>query len=269
MKRKYANLFYTEYTVADGNFDTSRAPVIDRIIIHTTVGTKEGAIARFGKSGTGVSAHYLVTWEGELIAFLEEYYTAYHAGNYQMNQRSIGIEHEDKGNYTSVRPDALYETSSRLVADICKFYNIPCDREHILKHNEITATGCPHNLDIDRIIKQANEILGKSSQSNSNYYQGIDLKNIDSIKICIDTWKAVVDGKYIKKEDYDKTINDLKNQIEQIKAEKGNYDALLSQKNSLAVQLDECQKQMKIYKAEYDNATKEGGYIEQIKYLEE
>lgn len=159
MQRKYTSLSYTEESVADGNFDSSRKP-ITKIVIHTTVGTKEGAIARFGKVGSNVSAHYLVTWEGKLIAFLEEYNVAYHCGNYSVNQESIGIEHEDKGNYTAVRPDALYETSAKLVADICRFYSIPCDRQHILKHNEVVATGCPHNLDIERIVKRASELLG-------------------------------------------------------------------------------------------------------------
>ncbi len=46
-------------------------------------------------------------------------------------------------------------------------------------------------------------------------------------------------------------------------------ELLQQQYNTLALQLQECQKQRDIYKAEYDNATKTGGYIEQIKYLEE
>ena len=145
---------YTELTVADGNFDSSRA-TIDRIIIHTMVGTWQSAAARFGQYGTQVSAHYGVKLDGGLIHWLEEYYTGYHAGNYPMNQRSIGIEHEDGGNYNGVRPDILYQTSGKLVADICKFYSIPIDRSHILKHSEVIPTGCPDALDIDKIVSYA------------------------------------------------------------------------------------------------------------------
>lgn len=156
--RKYTSIPFTEYDVAIGSFDGNRRP-IDRIVLHTTVGTIEATKATFA-STKGTSAHYTVGWDGKLYAFLEEYNVAYATGNYPMNQRSISIEHVDNGQYTSVRPDALYETSAKLVADICREYGIPCDRSHILKHNEVVATGCPHNLDVDRIIKRANEIMG-------------------------------------------------------------------------------------------------------------
>src|SRR5258708_18286423 len=74
-----------------------------------------------------------------------------------MNQRSIGIEHIDDNNYNGIRPDILYATSARLVADICQFYGIPIDRKHILKHSEVSdaPTGCPDALDIERIVRQA------------------------------------------------------------------------------------------------------------------
>lgn len=145
---------YTELTVANGNFDKSRS-TIDRIIIHTMVGTWQSAANRFGQYGTQVSAHYGVKLDGGLVHWLEEYWTAYHAGNYAMNQRSIGIEHEDGGNYNGIRPDSLYQTSGKLVADICKFYNIPIDRTHILKHSQVIPTGCPDSLDIDKIVAYA------------------------------------------------------------------------------------------------------------------
>jgi hypothetical protein len=151
------SLPYTELEVATGNYDTSRQP-IDRIVMHTMVGSWQAAAARFANPAEIVSAHYGVKLDGGLIHWLEETFTAYHAGNYTMNQRSIGIEHEDGGNYNGVRPDVLYESSAKLVADICTFYNIPIDRNHIIKHSEVIATGCPDALDIDRIVNRARDI---------------------------------------------------------------------------------------------------------------
>lgn len=161
-----AALQYTELEVAgpynsatnQGNYDELRA-TIDRIVIHTMDGTWQAAAARFDNPTQVVSAHYGVKLDGGLIHWLEEYYTAYHSGNLDMNRRSIGIEHEDGGNYNGQRPDVLYQTSGVLVADICKYYSIPCDRQHILKHSEIIATGCPDALDIDRIIREAQGVL--------------------------------------------------------------------------------------------------------------
>jgi hypothetical protein len=228
MKREETTLPNIEFTTATGNYDESRLP-IDTIVIHSTVGTVQSAINRFGTKGTKVSAHYIIGNDGKLYQGLEEYYTAYHSGNYNVNQRSIGIEHEW---YKGITPsDALYETSAKLVADICKFYKIPCDRKHIKKHSEIVPTACPNEIDVERIVNQARQILG--SGSSGDYYLGIDLNNKESVKVQL------------------------------------NAEVLLTEKNTLALKLQECEKQRDIYKAEYDNATKENGYIEQIKYLEE
>lgn len=154
MTRQVTTLPVTEKSVGNGNWDTSRKP-IDRIIIHTMVGTATGADARFNNTTSRVSAHYGVLLNGSLWHWVDEDNTAYHAGDYAMNQRSIGIEHEDNGDYNGVRPDVLYTTSAKLVKDICTFYNIPIDRIHILKHSEVIATGCPDALDIERIVREA------------------------------------------------------------------------------------------------------------------
>lgn len=152
--RIVTTLPYTEKDVAIGNFDKTRT-TIDRVIIHTMVGTEESASARFANPTQQVSAHYGVRLDGKIIHWLEETFTAYHAGDYSVNQRSIGIEHEDNGDYNGTRTDALYETSSKLVRDICQFYSIPIDRTHILKHSEVHPTGCPDALDIERIVRVA------------------------------------------------------------------------------------------------------------------
>lgn len=162
----------TELPVSDGNFDTGRT-VIDRIVIHTTVGTAESAAQRFATYGTQVSAHYGVKMDGSLIHWLEETYTAYGCGNYPMNQRSINIEHEDSGDYNGIRPDALYTMSAKLVADICSFYHIPCDRLHIIKHSEVIPTGCPDALDIERIVTEAQALLAPPKPDYTTFYNNV------------------------------------------------------------------------------------------------
>lgn len=156
MNRKYTSLPYTEYTVATGNYDQSRNP-IDTIVLHHTATTYQTAIDWFGNPKAGTSAHYIVSNKGDLAAMLEEYYTAYHCGQYAVNQKSIGIEtewYEGMGD----RTDALYEKVSALVADICKFYSIPIDTDHIKPHKAYFNTACPGTLDIPRIIDRAKAI---------------------------------------------------------------------------------------------------------------
>jgi N-acetylmuramoyl-L-alanine amidase CwlA len=142
------------------NHDGNRTP-IDRIIIHWFgIGTLESANTRFQNAANQVSAHYGISndivWQ-----WVKEEDVAYHAGNYAMNQRSIGIEHD--ATTTKNASESTYITSSQLVAEICKRHNIPCDRTHILKHSQVVATSCCGTLDIDKIISMANVILGQPS----------------------------------------------------------------------------------------------------------
>lgn len=156
--RKVADLPVQEREVQDGSWDKDRSKTgIDRIVIHTTAGTAESATNWFNNSANTekTSAHYIVTLEGKYIHLVDEDNVAYHAGNYPMNQRSIGIEHEDNGKPDEPRTDALYTASAKLVKDIALFYDIPLNRAHILKHSEVINTPCPHTLDIDRIIREA------------------------------------------------------------------------------------------------------------------
>lgn len=154
--RKYTTLPYTELPVAEGNYGTDRLP-IKYIVMHTMVGSWQSAAARFNTVGQQASSTYGVKLDGGIIAFLEEYFVPFTNGNYKSNQESITIEHEDGGDYNGPRTPQLYETSAKLVKDICKEYNIPIDRAHILKHSEVSLspTACPDSLDIDRIIAMA------------------------------------------------------------------------------------------------------------------
>ena len=192
--RKYTTLNWTEYTVSEGNFDRTRKP-IDLIVLHHTACTYEQAIAHFGSPTAGTSAHYIVSNKGELAAMLEEFYTAFHAGQYTVNQRSIGIETEwyDK---MGDRSTALYEKVSALVADICKFYNIPIDADHIKPHKTYFNTACPGTLDIPRIIDRARAINAPSDPCASIKKENDQLKkNTNEIKKIINSKLSDTDAR--------------------------------------------------------------------------
>ncbi len=137
--------------IGSPNYDKNRKP-IDRIVIHWIVGTLRSADAQFQKKSPGTSAHYAIE-DNAVHQYVKEESVAYHAGKYSMNQRSVGIEH-------SADPDRkasekTYQSSGKLVAEVCKRYNIPIDRKHILKHSEVKATQCPGTIDLNKIIKIA------------------------------------------------------------------------------------------------------------------
>lgn len=85
--------YSTRVNPADqSNYDTSRAK-IDMIIIHHAAGTNFDAIANtFKNPARDASAHYAVGRNNNVDVMVPEAYTAWHCGNYPVNQRSIGIE---------------------------------------------------------------------------------------------------------------------------------------------------------------------------------
>lgn len=216
MTRKYTTIPYIEYPVADGNYDTSRS-AIDLVVLHHTATTYKSAVDWFGNPKAGTSAHYIVSNKGELAAMLEEYNTAYHAGQYAVNQRSIGIEtewYEGMGD----RSTALYEKVSALVADICKYHKIPIDSAHIKPHKTYVATQCPGTLDIPRIIDRAKALANPApveTPLQACLRQHVDLlKQLESANAkCIslqDSISTLNKDLLNSRMDTEKALNDLK-----------------------------------------------------------
>lgn len=139
------------------NFEKGRqGNTVKKVVIHWIVGRLSAADATFQDPTRQASAHYGI---GNTVIhqYVKEEDTAYHAGNLTVNRQSIGIEHE--GGPDIPISELTYKTSSELVADICRRYSIPADRQHIIKHSEVKATQCPGTLDIDRLVSMVASIL--------------------------------------------------------------------------------------------------------------
>ena len=138
--------------IGSPNYTQGRGKKIDRIVVHWIVGKLSAADAVFKNPSTDLSAHYAI---GNKIThqYVTEDNTAWHAGVWTMNQRSIGIEHEGGPNLPI--SDETYKTSAKLIAEIAQRYGIPLDRNHIIGHREVKPTQCPGTLDIDRLISLA------------------------------------------------------------------------------------------------------------------
>jgi hypothetical protein len=112
---------------------------IQYIVIHTMQGSYAGSISWFRNPAASCSAHFNIrSSDGEITQMVSEGDTAWHAGNWTYNQRSIGIEHEgyiaDPGRWYT---EAMYASSARLVRHLCDKYGIPMDRAHIIAHIEV------------------------------------------------------------------------------------------------------------------------------------
>jgi N-acetyl-anhydromuramyl-L-alanine amidase AmpD len=142
---------------APGNYgryvSTRSAPhrPIRRIVIHITDGGANinGTVSHFSNPESGVSAHYIVGQDGEIVQMVRHNDIAYHA--HGANTDSIGVEHVARVPGALSRPapgmagatwhdPGLYPTaiqycsSAALVRWLCEQYGIPIDRAHILGH---------------------------------------------------------------------------------------------------------------------------------------
>ncbi|MGW1889618.1 N-acetylmuramoyl-L-alanine amidase [Streptomyces sp. NPDC002004] len=110
---------------------------VDFVVIHLTTATFPGTIATFQDPGEVISAHYVVrAYDGRIAQCVRERDIALHAGNWDYNTRSIGIEHEgwmEQRTYS----EPMYRASATLTASLCRKYGIPVDRDHIIGHVEV------------------------------------------------------------------------------------------------------------------------------------
>ena len=113
------------------------------IVIHYTAISYEKTLRAFYSPYSRVSAHYVVRQDGHVAQLLGEADTAWHAGSYWYNQRSIGIEIElDFERYSDPQYTAeQYYATAALSCEIAKRHGIPLDRTHVIGHNEIPGTG--------------------------------------------------------------------------------------------------------------------------------
>ncbi|MEV0645711.1 N-acetylmuramoyl-L-alanine amidase [Phytomonospora sp. NPDC050363] len=122
------------YTVADRPKDHR----IRYVVVHVMQGTYEGTKAWFQNPKAQVTTHYIMrAKDGHVTQMVREKNIAWHAGNWDVNTESIGIEHEGWVNEKKWFTDTVYKSSAKLVRDIAARHKIPLDREHIIGHVEV------------------------------------------------------------------------------------------------------------------------------------
>jgi hypothetical protein len=109
------------------------------IVVHTVQGSYAGCISWFQNSTASVSAHYVVrSSDGQVTQMVREQDVAWHAGNWDYNLASVGIEHEGYVDAPSTwYTDAMFAGSGALSADIAARNSIPISRSYIIGHNEV------------------------------------------------------------------------------------------------------------------------------------
>ncbi|MDR3082492.1 MAG: N-acetylmuramoyl-L-alanine amidase [Streptomyces sp.] len=134
-----------DWMAADpANYTASERPLsspLDFVVIHVTQASYASTLGIFADPQKKVSSHYVVrSADGHVAQCVREHDIAWHAGNWDYNARSVGIEHEGWVDRPGYFTDALYKRSAKLTAAICTRYGIPKDRAHIIGHHEVPGT---------------------------------------------------------------------------------------------------------------------------------
>lgn len=96
------------------------------------------------------SAHYQVDINGRIGQLVWDRDTAWALGNFDMNQRSINIEHANNtgaaGGWTV--SEATLDNGAHLVAALCKLFKLgrPVWGQNVRPHSQISPTACPGAL---------------------------------------------------------------------------------------------------------------------------
>lgn len=130
------------------HYTPGRAGTIDKVVVHHNAGnlTIDGCYAVW--QDREASAHYQVQSDGKIGQLVYDSDTAWHAGNYNANATSIGIEHADISSSPWKISDACLENGAHLVAAICKFYKLgrPQWMKNVFPHSYFSSTECPASI---------------------------------------------------------------------------------------------------------------------------
>ena len=154
---------------------------ISLVIQHWMDGSFEAALARFMDPTSIVSAHYLVgRTPGRIAQLVKDADTAYHAGNWNVNLLSIGIEAEASPMLPPT--DALYANLAELYAYLRDTHHIDLVENVTVKpHRAIVATQCPGTIDIARIITEVGNDMTKDEVVALLAQYGIDQYKVPAL----------------------------------------------------------------------------------------
>ena len=135
---------YEQFGEGDyGNHDLANRPQsqkIDYIVIHDTEATWATTL-KLVADPTYVSWQYsLRSADGHIAQHVKAKDVAWQAGNWYINSKSIGLEHEGFAAQGTWYTEAMYRSSAKLVRYLAARHHIPLDRAHIIGHDNVPGT---------------------------------------------------------------------------------------------------------------------------------
>jgi hypothetical protein len=132
-----------------GNHDLSDRPgrqKIEYIVIHDTETSYDDTIGLV-QDPDYVSWNYTIrSADGHIAQHVKTKDVAWQAGNWYVNSKSVGIEHEGfAAQQGAWYTEAMYRASAKLVRYLSVRLGVPLDRSHVIGHDNV-AGGTPANV---------------------------------------------------------------------------------------------------------------------------
>lgn len=139
---------------------------------HHTDGGEASVVNTFTspQSGRHVSAHFMVTRTGKVHQFVQLDNIAWHAGDWDANVHSVGIEHEQSEADTASGWQDWPQVQLQASARVQVWLAAQMPGYDMRPHSAFTSTGCPGNLPIDQIKR----LMGAATMADTTATQWTD-----------------------------------------------------------------------------------------------
>lgn len=144
----------------------------DVCVIHIAEGSKAACIATFQDPSVQKSSHFLVGKDGSITQFVSSKNTAYCNGivvtpvselvlqRLPMNPNEYTFSIENEGVATDDFTEAQYHTNAVILAYLHKAWNLPLDRTHVIRHQEVESSKqCPGVMSVEKLLLIARTIV--------------------------------------------------------------------------------------------------------------
>nr|WP_042198911.1 peptidoglycan recognition family protein [Kibdelosporangium sp. MJ126-NF4]CEL23615.1 N-acetylmuramoyl-L-alanine amidase [Kibdelosporangium sp. MJ126-NF4]CTQ93152.1 N-acetylmuramoyl-L-alanine amidase (EC 3.5.1.28) [Kibdelosporangium sp. MJ126-NF4] len=136
----YAEYINDKGQLTYGNHDKGNRPEsqeIKYIVIHDTEGYYPNVINMTQDPKWASWQYTLRSADGHVAQHIKHKDVAWQAGNWFVNSKSIGLEHEGFAKLGTWYTEAMYRSSAKLVRYLAAKYRIPMDRAHIIGHDNV------------------------------------------------------------------------------------------------------------------------------------
>lgn len=124
-----------------GQYDKGNRPAqqrIEYIVIHDAEGYYASTTRLAQRASYAASWHYTMrSVDGQTAQHIKAKDVGWHAGNWYVNAKAIGIEHEGFAAQGTWYTEIMYRTSAKLVRHLATSLGIPLDRQHIIGHDNV------------------------------------------------------------------------------------------------------------------------------------